>query len=221
MVELRLGNPLFSGGQPCHRCASKKYRRVPLLDVYGHHATVCPVSEGSTRRHNTLRDDVITLLTHKAFFLSVQREWTFPQDDDKAPASRRRLDFYTHDPAFDPSPQGFDVTVISPHSQPYVTSARTKGYALVSAEDSKIQKYGDLCTERGITLRPMAIDVYGATGPGFGTAADMISAYLSSKRGTSPATERRQLITQLSSLVLQQTAVSVNRRRLTPQAVDG
>ena len=136
--------------------------------------------------------------------------------------SRRRLDFYIDDPSFAPTPQGFDVTVVSPHSQPYVSSTKsTAGFALESAEEAKRVKYGSLCAELGMDFHPMAIDIYGSIGPGFAKGMDLIANYISSKRGTCPSTERRGLVTQLSSLVLQRTAVSVNRRRLHLYAVDG
>ena len=60
----------------------------------------------------------------------------------------------------------------------------------------------------------MAIDIYASIGPGFGCGLDRIVNYISTKKGTCPSTERRSILTQLSSFVLQRTAVSINRRRL-------
>ena len=77
-----------------------------------------------------------------------------------------------------------------------------------------MDKYGPLCSELDMDFLPMAIDIYGATGPGFEEAIQLIANYISTKRGTAPVTERRGLCTELSSLVLQRTAASNNRRRL-------
>ena len=60
----------------------------------------------------------------------------------------------------------------------------------------------------------MAIDIYGAIGPGFERGVHLFAEYIASKKGTCPVRERRDLVAQLSSLVQQRTAVSVNRRRL-------
>ena len=136
--------------------------------------------------------------------------------------SRRRLDFYIDEPSFAPTPQGFDVTVVSRHSQPFVSATKSKaGFAIESAEEAKRVKYGSLCDELGMDFHPMAIDIHGSSGPGFARGMGLIANYISSKRGTCPSTDRRALITQLSSLVLQGTAVSINRRRLHLYAVDG
>ena len=132
------------------------------------------------------------------------------------------MDFYIDDPSFHPKQQGFDVTVISPHSQPYVSSPKSDaGFALKIAEAAKRHKYGSLCADLNLDFHPMAIDIYGSIGPGFGHGVDCLVTYISHKRGSCPSSERRSVILQLSSLVQQRTAVSINRRRLNFHAVDG
>ena len=220
MVDMRLGNPIFSGIQPCPRCSDCNYRQVPTLDVYGHHAMVCAAADGSVRRHNNLRDRIISILRQSAVLLNLHREWTFPCDSASAPAARKRLDFYVDDPTFAPNGHGFDVTVISPHSAQFVSSRRaTSANALLAAEEGKRKRYGSLCEQLDIALHPMAIDVYGSVGPGFETGLKLLSEYISAMKGTCPISERRHILTQLSSLVQQRTAVSINRRRLNHYAL--
>ena len=91
---------------------------------------------------------------------------------------------------------------------------------LVAAEEAKRTKYGSLCDELDIELFPMAMDTYGASGPGFNEGIQRISTYVSTKRGSCPATERRKIVTGVSSVVLQRTAVAINRRRLHFYALD-
>ena len=112
----------------------------------------------------------------------------------------------------------FDVTVISPHSEPYVSNrSNVPGYAPASAEKAKVAKYGLLCEELQIDFHPMAIDVYGSTG--FERGLQSIAAYIATKRGTCPISERRKILTQITSLVLQRTAVAISRRRLNMYAL--
>lgn len=142
MIALRLGNPLFSGTQPCNFCRTANYRHIPTLDTFGHHAAVCPCADGSVHRHNSLRDHLISELSSFAIGLRPPREWSFPQDASNPPEARRRLDVYIEDSQFRPRPVGFDVTLISPHSAPYCSNSSCDPLtALYLAEDTKDRKY--------------------------------------------------------------------------------
>ena len=109
-----------------------------MLYAYGHHASVCPTADGAVRRHNNLRDRVISIIAKSPITLNLWREWTFPQDSSSATGSIRRLDLYIEDSSFAPGAKVFDVTVISPHSQPYASvSVPTNGFALIATERAK------------------------------------------------------------------------------------
>ncbi len=92
----------------------------------------------TTRRHNKLRDRLLKILKNQHYGLAVQREWCFPKDAHLPPNQRRRMDILIDDIIFAPKPQGLDITVVSPHSQPYV---REKGkrpmWALQTSRDNQ------------------------------------------------------------------------------------
>lgn len=110
MTELRLGNRLYNGTQQFPSCCSSaarhgarhsRSRPIPLLDAYGHHATVCSCEDGSTRRHNALRNGLFKLLGHR-YSINAQTEWR-PQDAHKPEAEQRRIDIYIDEPSFAPT----------------------------------------------------------------------------------------------------------------------
>ena len=56
--------------------------------------------------------------------------------------------------------------------------------------------------------------IYGASGPGTQRGLHIVADYIATRTGNSPVHERLRLGTILTSLVLQYTALSVNRRRI-------
>lgn len=75
--------------------------------------------------------------------------------------------------------------------------------------------YSDVCNgPTHVMLHPRSWDIYGRTGPETVHAIDLISHFLASRSGTSPARERFRLFTVLTSTVLQYAALAFNRRRL-------
>ncbi len=90
-------------------------------------------------------------------------------------------------------------------------------WALQQAEATKHSTYGALCTPssflpEGLELHPIAFDIYGSIGPSAEKGLNPLFEFISRKKGTSPSTERRAVLTQLSSTVLQLSAVAINRR---------
>ena len=123
-----------------------------------------------------------------------------------------RMDIYVDDPGFAPQPQGFDVSVISPHSHTY--STRVSGQAIAAREREKRRQYRRVCESTNMELHPMVIDIYGRIGEGFEKGAQRIASFMAGKKGTSPLTEKINLLTTLTSLVVQCVAISINRRKL-------
>lgn len=76
-TDLRLGERKFSGVRPCGSSTRARYSQVPVLDDFGYHAMACAVNDGSTSRHNALRD-VLDILIFKQPPLCLKREWKFP-----------------------------------------------------------------------------------------------------------------------------------------------
>lgn len=60
----------------------------------------------------------------------------------------------------------------------------------------------------------ISFDIYGPIGPGAERGLQRIANFMSFRRGTCPLKERTRLLTVLSSLVLQRTALAINRRKL-------
>ena len=80
MVLHRLGNPVFPGDSVCLLCRRSNRRNEILLDQYGHHASVFPCADGSTRRHNSLRDFLYNYIRCNGMGLTVRKEEPLPQD---------------------------------------------------------------------------------------------------------------------------------------------
>ena len=98
MVLMRTGNPLFNGSTSCLLCRRSNRQQEQPLDIYGHHASVCPCAEGSTRRHNSLRDFLFNYIRHNGIGLTVRKEEPLPQDNALPWNERRRLDLFIDDP---------------------------------------------------------------------------------------------------------------------------
>lgn len=60
----------------------------------------------------------------------------------------------------------------------------------------------------------MAFDIYGSVDPGTERGIHRIAEYLALRKGVSISSERPRLFTVLSHLVLQRTAVVINRSKL-------
>ncbi len=69
-------------------------------------------------------------------------------------------------------------------------------------------------SQKGLELHPIAFDIYGSIGPSAEKGLNPLFEFISTEKGTSPSTERRAVLTQLSSTVLQLSAVAINRRQL-------
>lgn len=127
-------------------------------------------------------------------------ECEFPQDLHRALASRRHLDIYIDDVQPAPRPQRFDVTAISQHTQ-LSTRSRLRfppKYALKTAKESKRTRFGNLCPELDMDLRPTAFDTYGTGGPGTELGLDRIAWLYCFKRGSNPHAERVKLYEYVS-----------------------
>ncbi len=215
MVDVRIGNPLFSGATSCPFCnMSEKTANTPL-DLHGQHASTCSRAEGTTSRHNDLRDWLFRSLKTLVPHLHIEREKTLMQDEHLPRTSQRKYDLFISDLSVSPRPQAYDLTIISPHSEPYVRNAgRNPTWAVQSAERKKIRKYGPSSTEKQIEFHPLAMDLYGCIGPTFDPGLHSVISLIAQRRGTSPITERSNLLTKMMSRALQLTAVAINRRRL-------
>ena len=215
MVLMRIGNPLFNGSTSCLLCRRSNRQQEQPLDIYGHHASVCPCAEGSTRRHNSLRDFLFNYIRHNGIGLTVRKEEPLPQDNALPWNERRRLDLFIDDPRIGDSPFAIDITVVSPHSHPFCTFPHSRrGETLRYRELTKLHKYLEACTQDGIRFAPLAMDIYGAIGPNAYQALSPITDQIAKLKGTNPDTEKYRLMLSLSSLVTQKTALAFNRRQL-------
>ena len=221
MIELRLGTPIFNGTQDCPSCTASalrtqsRTRPLRLLDTYGHHATICSCDDGSTRRHNALRNRLYKLLSPQYYSINARSEWRVPQDAHKPEGDQRSLDIYVHDPSFDEHPHAFDVSVVSPHSRNTGWRSRSSTQKILQAASTKERTYRDVCSPNtSVPLHPMIWDVYGRISSGTVRGLQLVSDFLSSRTGRCPASIRLQISTILTCLILRYTALSVNRRRI-------
>lgn len=138
MIQLRLGNPVFNGTQPCPRCTLSRSVSPPWLDPLGVHATTCPSLEGYVRRHNHLRDKLITNLRHPSIGLRPSKEFMFPCETDLPPYERHRMDILIDDLELSLRPQAIDLFIVSPYTtRALPASTKHLGGATVGIEDQK------------------------------------------------------------------------------------
>ena len=64
VVDIRLGQPLFSGHTACLQCATRR-GPTPVVGPVGIHARTCKVAKGGTRHHNALLDTITTVLSQQ------------------------------------------------------------------------------------------------------------------------------------------------------------
>lgn len=108
------------------------------------HASFCPSDDGSIRRHNSVRDRIISEFSSVFTGLRPITRMGCPTGCWIG-SSCISLDIYIDDMQFAHRPQGFDVTIKTPHSQPYARScsAETK-FALRRAEAEKETRFRTL-----------------------------------------------------------------------------
>ena len=212
MIDRRLGNLVFATRppRPCPECATHAVQRT--LDPWGNHATICNASNSTNpTRHNRLRDLIRATLNHPTIGLTSVTEWPFPSE---GPDTAHRLDLVIDEPLFGRR-HGYDFTIVSPHTH-LSHAAQIPAGAALHAERQKRRKYHALCRDNNIEFTPVAIDTYGALGPGAKAALQSWAAFIATRRGTSPQHEFAKLSSITVSTVLQHTALAINRRQLSP-----
>ncbi len=121
MVDIRLGQPLYSDTTYCPQCATRP-GPTPLLDPLGRHALMCRVAEGTTRRHNTLRDTVISIVSRPPLCQPSRPEVTLPRF--LYTHLPKRVDILVAStPDFHPAPLALDVTIRCPYARHVLSSA--------------------------------------------------------------------------------------------------
>eukprot|EP00177_Eucheuma_denticulatum_P000457 GFKZ01000797.1.p1 GENE.GFKZ01000797.1~~GFKZ01000797.1.p1 ORF type:complete len:181 (+),score=4.54 GFKZ01000797.1:909-1451(+) len=134
MIDIRLGNAIFSSSERFQVLARGAYRDKPTLDAKGYRASVGTGGVGAVRRHDNLQDLLHNLLRDLKFSVNVYREKTFAADLRKDPSECRALDLVIDNAAFAPTPQEMDVTSPSPThtatspepAQPYLKPQRNR-----------------------------------------------------------------------------------------------
>ncbi len=120
---------------------------------------------------------------------------------------QRKHDLYISNLSVPPRPQAYDLTFISPHSEPYARDGgRHPSWAADNAEKAKKRRYGRPSEENEIDFHPMAMVLYGRIGSAFERGIHPLISLTAQRRGTSPAQERSKLLTRFVSRVLQLTA---------------
>ncbi|PXF48019.1 hypothetical protein BWQ96_02210 [Gracilariopsis chorda] len=223
MIDLRLGEKLFSGSTPCLLCAAANYAVVPPLDEHGYHAMVCTVGLGATRRHNALQNVLFAVLKQSPLCLHVTGELTFPSQQHLPEVQQQRMDLLIDDTRFNRRPVRLDITVVSPHNDSFLTYASKEAAgAARPAEAQKRTKYDALCATNGTSFNPIGFDVQGGAGPAGKLFFRRLAEYTSSVRGSKPGTEYHTILLRVERTVLQLTAAAVNRRLLSsPQGPTG
>lgn len=217
MVDLRLGAQLFQGRDFCQFCLhdDKPQNEWHILDKYGYHAATCSYGPGSTRRHNSLRDRICTLLRRPPLGLCISREYTISTQNPGNIPQHLRLDILVEDSIFGDRPIGLDLTIVSPHNKKYTVAAATSpGGAADRAEQYKISKYRSACSENNIDFFPIGFDIYGAPGRQAQHFFSMLSQLAAERTGSSPSTVYSKLMGSVQLHLQQLTAHNINRRKL-------
>ena len=119
----------------------------------------CPNAEGTTRRHNTLRDDIWKVLTTYPFTQRVSCERPFPQDIELLQPQQRRMVLVESTADFHEQPLALDISIACPYAIHSLSpSAKSGGAAATIAENRKLSKYSSASVKAGWRFSPLALD---------------------------------------------------------------
>ncbi len=163
MVDIRLGQPFYSGTTVCPQCATCPGPN-PLLDPLGRHALMCKVAEGTTRRHNALRDTLIHILSRPPFCQPSRREATLPRILHTHLPNRVGI-LVASTPDFHPAPLVLDVTIRCPYARHVLSSAALKSSTVPNrGEHQKVSYYKTDCHAEGWDFYPCSFDSFATPG---------------------------------------------------------
>ena len=145
-----LGIPLHAGdsGRPCPLCAAP-------MDTFGDHLVSCKHNK-LTQRHHGVRDALAQVL--QSFGVTCRTEVSLPHREDR-PGDVGLPDFDPRGPLL------VDLCAIHPLAPSRTLDPATILACLSAKENSKREKYADLCTQDGYFFSPLAFHLWGGLGP--------------------------------------------------------
>ena len=146
-----LGIPIFNQDHLCSAC------QLHVMDIFGHHASVCPVSGDRIRRHNILRDILY-------YFCSLAAWGPAKEVPHILPSSLERpADIFV--PNFSLGKDlVLDAAVTCPLQHKHLLqAAQTAGFTCNDyAEQVKIRNYQERVQREGFIYLPAVFESFGA-----------------------------------------------------------
>jgi hypothetical protein len=145
-----LGIPIFNQDHLCATCQNQ------VMDIYGHHACVCPVKGDRIKRHNIIRDLVNDFCFSAAWGPIKEKMFLFPG------SSERPADVFI--PNFSGGKNLFlDVAITCPLQHKYVVdAAQTPGFSCNNyADEVKSKNFQSRVQEEDALYLPAVLESFG------------------------------------------------------------
>ena len=150
VISMRLGLPVFSAEQACARCPQ-------ILDIYAHHAVICPMEGGKVRLHNQIRDTFFRCLSNAA--LGARLEPEGPADTLFVPTPLCRQSQWVLYPHI-----ALDFAVVSPFKVGEFQVVAEKVQELINSYiQTKCSHHAtqEQCRAQGIGFEPVVFEMLG------------------------------------------------------------
>ena len=196
-----LGIPIFNQDHLCSAC------QLHVMDIFGHHASVCPVSGDRIRRHNILRDILYDFCSLAAWGPTKEVPHIFPS------SSERPADIFV--PNFSLGKDlVLDVAVTCPLQHKHLLeTAQTAGFACNEyAEQIKIKNYQERVEREGFIYLPAVFESFGGFSRDLPDFLFKLTKGLSLRLNELKSITSKYLYENLSCALMKSTARSISSR---------
>ena len=196
-----LGMPIFNQDHLCSAC------HMHSMDVFGHHAAVCPTKGDRIRRHNVLRDIIYDFCSIASWGPKKETPHIFPS------SSERPADIFVPNYSLGKD-LVLDVAVTCPLQHKYYHSAaQSAGFACNTyADEVKIKNYQERVENEGCTYLPAVFESFGGFSQDVPDFLFKLSKGMSLRLNESKSTITKYMYENLSCALMKSIARCISSR---------
>ena len=196
-----LGCPLFNSDHLCVACNEQ------IMDVFGHHATVCAVKGDRIKRHNQIRDILFDFCSCAAWGPSKEKPNLFSYSSEK-PADVFVPNYTCGKDLV------LDVAVTCPLQHKYLHDASViAGFACNDyAVQVKMKNFQERVEQEGFIYLPVIFESFGGFSEDFSSFVHKLSISVSARLNEVKSATQKHLYELISCVLMKSLARSVSSR---------
>jgi len=200
-IKRWLGCPLFNQDHLCVACNDQ------VMDVYGHHASVCAVKGDRIKRHNLIRDIIYDFCYAAAWAPSKEKPYLLPN------TSERPADVFVPNYSFGKD-LVLDVAITCPLQHKYLNDASAiAGFACNDyAENIKQKNFQARVEQEGFLYLPFILETFGGFSDDVGDFIHRLSSNVATRLNDSKASTQKNMYEMISCVLMKSLARSVSSR---------